>query len=251
MSRFNFVLFLLVISFTSMAQREKQPSYFGIQIRPIFPSSFGGSKTLELTGENYKFKLTQTVGYSFGGTIRKGITKLIAFESGLNFTHRSFRNTMSLTDTSVMADDKWSFDSYDIPINALVYIQLSQKIYMNTSMGLALRISPNDIKKITETGGAHSFTNIGRYTAKIGFNLNANVGFEYRTREKGFFYFGGSIGVPLKPIIELYSLHSVIKQTHVTQLKGMVNGNYLAIDLKYFFPLISKKGDQPLKGPIE
>jgi hypothetical protein len=247
-----FLTFIVVfISIFSFSQREKFPSYFGVQIRPLFPTSFGGSKGIKLNGENYSLNLTQTLGYSFGGTIRKGITKLIAFESGLNFTQRNYNLTMSLTDTNVSVSDHFSFISYEIPINGLVYIQLGQKIFMNTSMGLALRFSPTDIKKTTETGGTHSFKNYGYYSNKIGLNINANIGFEYRTSKYGFFYFGGSICVPLNQIIDLKSIHSVSKQTHSTLLFGKVEGNYLSLDLKYFFPTIRTQGEQPLKGPIE
>lgn len=246
------LIFLFSLSSTLFfSQREKFPSYFGVQFRPLFPTSMGGSKSLDLKGENYIFHLNQTTGYSFGGTVRKGITKLIAFESGLNYTQRNFNLAMSLSDTNVFATDTWSFISYEIPLNALIYIQMSQEIFMNSSMGLALRFSPTDIKKITETGGPNSFTNYGFYSNKIGLNLNANVGFEYRTKKSGFFYFGGSICVPFKHILNLETIHSVTKKTHNTRLYGDIAGNYIALDVKYFFPLIHKKGEQPLKGPID
>jgi hypothetical protein len=251
MKKSGLILLFLLTYFGLNAQREQFPTYFGIQVRPILPSNFGGSKVLEMSGENYNFKLHQTVGYSFGGTIRKGITKLIAFESGLNYTQRNFSYEMSLTDTSVLASDKTSFINYEIPINGLVYIQLSKSTYMNASMGVTAQFSPTDIKKITVTGGSHQFVNYGFYRSKIGANLNANLGFEYRTTSKGFFYFGGSISVPLKPLIVFESIHTVLKQTNTTQLVGNINGNYLSFDIKYFFPLIRKKGDQPIKSLID
>jgi hypothetical protein len=51
--------------------------------------------------------------------------------------------------------------------------------------------------------------------------------------------------------MDIKSIHSVSKQTHTTSLFGKIEGNYLALDLKYFFPTIRTKGAQPLKGPIE
>ena len=251
MKKGSFILLFLLTNISLFAQREQFPTYFGIQVRPIIPSNFGGSKILEMSGSNYNFKLHQTIGYSFGGTIRKGITKLIAFESGLNFTQLNFSYEMSLTDTAVLATDKTSFINYEIPINGLIYIQLSKSTYMNASMGLTARFSPTDIKKITVTGGPHEFVNYGYYSSKIGANLNANLGFEYRTSSKGFFYFGGSICVPIKPVLIFQSVHTVLKQTNTTQLVGNINGNYLSLDIKYFFPLIRKKGDQPMKSLID
>lgn len=251
MKFFLVIVFELFLSTVLFSQKELFPSYFGLQVRPLIPSNFGGRKELKLQGENYAVDLQQTIGYSFGGTIRKGITKLIAFESGLNFTQRNFTASMSLLDTNVSATDKISFISYEIPLNGLIYIQLGQQFYMNTSMGIAARFSPTDIKKITETGGIHSFTNYGFYTSKVGFNLNANVGFEFRTQKAGIFYLGGSICVPFKSILVLESIHATSQQTYATRLIGNVAGNYLALDLKYFFPIIRKQGEQPLKAPIE
>ena len=251
MKKFNFILFFLLTNISLNAQRELFPTYFGVQVRPIIPSNFGGSKTLEMNGGNYNFKLHQTIGYSFGGTIRKGITKLIAFESGLNYTQRNFSYEMSLTDTAVLATDNTSFINYEIPINGLFYIQLGRSTYMNASMGITARFSPTDIKKITVTGGPHQFVNYGYYSSKIGANLNANLGFEYRTTSKGFFYFGGSICVPIKPILVFESIHTVLKQTSTNRLIGNINGNYLSLDVKYFFPLIRKNGDQPMKSLID
>ena len=251
MKKGSIILFFLLTNIGLFAQREQFPTYFGVQVRPVIPSNFGGSKILEMSGGNYNFKLHQTLGYSFGGTIRKGITKLIAFESGLNFTQRNFTYEMSLSDTAVSASDNTSFINYEVPINGLVYIQLSKSIFMNASMGVAARFSPTDIKKITVTGGSHQFVNYGYYSSKIGANLNANLGFEYRTTSKGFFYFGGSICVPIKPILVFESIHTVLKQTSTNRLVGNVNGNYLSLDIKYFFPLIRKNGDQPMKSLID
>lgn len=251
MKKISFILLFFLTNLSLHAQREQFPTYFGIQVRPIIPSNYGGSKILEMSGANYNFKLHQSLGYSFGGTIRKGITKLIAFESGLNFIQRNFSYEMSLTDTSILATDKTSFINYEVPINGLVYIQLDKSIFMNASMGLNARFSPTDIKKITVTGSSHEFINYGFYTSKIGLNLNANLGFEYRTTSKGFFYFGGSICVPIKPILVFESVHTVSKKSSTTHLVGNINGNYLTLDVKYFFPLIRKKGDQPLKSIID
>lgn len=248
MKYFRFV-FLLLICNSFFGQREKYPHYFGVQVRPIFPTELVGSKTLNMTATNYKVTVTQTMGYNFGATIRSGFTKLLAFETGISYTQRNYNLSMSLTDTAVNANDNWSFINYEIPTNLLIYIQLSQKVYMNSSLGTTLRYSPTNIVKLTETGGIHYFDNYGYLKSKIGFNFNANVGFEYRTRDKGFFYFGGSVCVPLTTFLNIQSTHYVLKQTSNTQVNGLIDGGYLALDLKYFFPLIPKKGEQPKKGP--
>ena len=244
------VIFFLSIGFKSFGQFKK-PVYFGLQVRPIFPSNAGGKQITKLTGNDFDFEMQQTIGYSFGGVVRRGITPLIFFESGINFTQRNYNLKNSLLNESLITDDNWSFITYDIPINALVFIKLSRKYYMNTSLGGSLRFSPSSIRKISETGTEHSFRNYGTYTNKIGFNLNANVGFEYRTDRSGSFYLGGSICIPLGGIMDVYSFHKIQQFTTETYVTGTDAGRYISIDLRYFF--YNKKNDPKnrIKGPIE
>lgn len=247
-------IFLLVsvicLHHTTFSQRQKVPSYFGIQVKPVIPTNFGSLRQLTLTNANFTSTIRQTYGYSFGVTIRAGITKLIAFESGLNYTQRNFNLSMSLADTNVSATDNWSLINYDIPLNALVYIQLSQKTYMNTSFGAVAVYSPTNIFKKTQTGGIYYFENLGS-VYKLAVDFNANVGFEYRTEKRGFFYLGGSIRVPLTYSFKWSSAHMIQQHTDYTLVSEKIKAGYISVDLKYFFPNIKKKGVQPKKGPIE
>lgn len=249
MQKIIFILFLLSCS-VSFTQNNNLPTFFGIQVRPLFPTSAGGQELSSLTQSNYQVNISQNTGYSFGGIVRKGITKLIAFETGINYIQRNYSINMSLTDTNVNASHTWSHVNYEIPLNALIYIQLSSKTFMNSSLGGTIRFSPTDIKKIVQTGGIHSFESYGLYKSKIAFSINGNVGFEYRTNKKGFYYLGASISVPLTPIMDYFSIHSIQSNTNKTLVEGEIQGRYISLDLRYFFPNIKKKGDQPNKELI-
>lgn len=248
MLRNSFLLIFLLIEFFSFSQKIKLPTYFGVQVRPILSTNAGGQELSTLSIDNFNIAIQQNVGYSFGTVIRKGITKLIAFESGINFIQRNYSIDMSLTDTNVTASHDWSYINYEIPLNALVYIQLNQKYYMNSSLGGTIRFSPTDIKKTNQTGGIHSFESYGLYRSKVAFSINGNVGFEYRTEKKGFYYLGASIGIPLTPIFDYYGVHTIQSNTDVTSVQGEMQGRYISIDFRYFFPNIKKKGDQPNPG---
>lgn len=244
-----FILFLLIYS-VSFSQNNNLPTYFGIQVRPLFPTNAGVKELSSLTNKNYQVNLTQNLGYSFGGIVRKGITKLIAFETGINYIQRNYTINMSLTDTNVHTSHTWSHVNYEIPLNALIYIQLSTKTYMNSSLGGTIRFSPTDIKKTVQTGGIHSFESYGLYKSKIAFSINGNVGFEYRTNKKGFYYLGASINVPLTPIMDYFSIHSIQSNTTKTLVTDEIQGRYISLDLRYFFPNIKKNGNQPNKELI-
>ena len=248
---FIFLLFQIGISFTQTkpAKKEKFPSYFGLQVRTIFPTEFIGTPFNSFTNNEFSTSITQKMGFSFGGTVRAGLTKLIALESGINFTQRNFDVTMAVADSNVSGENNFSFICYDVPINALVYVQLSEQIYMNASLGFAFTFKPTSVGVLTLPGGPHSFTHSGFAYKKFGADLNANFGFEYRTEKSGFFYLGGSARVPFAPVFDLIAQYKY--QGYEKTIYGEIDGSYLSIDFKYFFPNIKTKGPQFIQGPIE
>lgn len=229
-------------------KKEKYPSYFGLVVKPVFPTRFIGSPETVLIQKEFKSTLTQKMGYSFGATVRAGLTKLLAFETGINFTQRNFDVAMSVADSNISATNDLSFICYDIPLNGLVYVQLSKQFYMNASLGVALVYKPTDVGIINYPGGYHSFSHTGRLNSKASIDLNANFGFEYRTEKIGFFYIGGSGRVPLSPIFNLIAQYKY--QGYTNTIYGEVDGSYLSLDFKYFFPNIKNKGVQFQRGPI-
>lgn len=254
--RIGLILLCVLLHVSAFAQerRVKVPSYFGLQVRPIFPTRFIGSPELKLQTDSddpYVFTTTlrQRMGYSFGATVRAGITKLIAFETGINFNQRNFDVDMALPDSALYTKTDLSFINYDIPINALFYIRLADRWYMNASLGLALTFSPTNIQVESNPQSVHYFFQTGLVDSKVGLDLNANIGFEFRTEKSGFFYLGGSGRVPFKPIFTLLSEHRY--QGYTTYIFDDVDGTFLSIDFKYFFPNIDNKGTQFKEGPID
>lgn len=246
-----------LMTFTAFAQpkkKERVPSYFGLQVRPVFPTRFIGESELSIEQDDSEkifatSTISQRIGYSFGATVRAGLTKLIALETGINFTQRHFDLTMSVPDSAgVSGTNDLTFISYDIPINVLFYIRLSDKWYMNASLGAALNYAPTHVGVQTRIFGNHYFTHTGVVNSKIGVDLNANVGFEFRTEKSGFFYLGGSARVPFKPIFTLAANYR--NQGNSSSFYGDVDGSFLSIDFKYFFPNIRNKGNQFKDGPI-
>lgn len=253
MNILQLLLLVVICTQVSFAQRsnrrERVPSYFGLQVRPVFPTRFIGEPTLDLVQDNFSTQINQKIGFSFGGTVRAGLTKLLALETGINYTQRQFEVNMSVPDSGVSASNDLTFITYDIPINGLVYIQLSERFYMNASLGILLAFKPSNVGILTTPGGKHTFTHTGKINGRTGFDLNANIGFEYRTEKSGFFYIGGSGRVPFKPLFEMIAQY---KYDGITNTQyGEVDGSFLSIDFKYFFPNINNKGPQFQLGPIE
>lgn len=248
------LVILLLSSSTSFAQnkpkkKERFPSYFGVQVRPVFPTRYVGEPSVTLINQEFSTTITQKMGYSFGGTVRAGLTKLLAFETGINFTQRQYGISMSVADSNVFATNDLTFISYDVPLNGLVYVQLSEKFYMNASMGAALMFKPTSVGILTLPGGKYSFTHTGVVSSKGAIDFNANVGFEYRTEKSGFFYLGGSARIPFQPVFDMVAQYKY--DGYKNTVYGSVDGTFLAIDFKYFFPNIQNRGIQFQDGPIE
>lgn len=250
------ILSLLTLSAfgQSKPKKEKVPSYFGFQVRPIFPTRFIGNSELTVDQSDPEqifitTTITQKIGYSFGATVRAGLTKLIALETGINFNQRNFDLSMAQPDSSIVAKSDISFINYDIPLNALFYIRLADKWYMNASLGADITFSPTDVGIQTNPHTYHYFKQTGIVQHKVGADVNANIGFEFRTEKAGFFYIGGSGRVPLAPIFVLRTDYTY--QGYSSTTYGQVDGSFLALDFKYFFPNIRNKGTQFKEGPID
>jgi len=252
--RFSFSLFLLLLSQSIWSQVGKQgryPNYFGFQVRTLFPTKFIGEPTTDINIQNFYSKISQKMGYSFGGTVRAGVTELIAIETGINYTQRYFDIQMSVPDSNVYGSNQLRFTNYDIPINALIYIKFSKAIYMNASFGLALVYKPSSVGVITHPDGKNEFFHYGLVDIhkKVGFDLNANLGFEYRTKSAGIFYLGGSARLPLAPLFLMITKYKY--ETYGIITSGNINGSYLSLDLKYFLPFHNGSGSIFRKSIIE
>lgn len=248
---FCVLLIIVVTSFrlNSQTVREKIPSYFGIQYKPLFPENFLSVTEIKLEQGGLKAQFTQLQGYSFGATVRIGFSKLISFETGINQVKRTYRTNYQLVDSSLVGETRFGILNYDIPFNLLFYIQLSKKIFMNVSLGSSLNFFPSNVGVYTIID-KHLFTSEGRRANHFSGTINGNIGFEYRTEKYGFFYLGTSGVIPFKNIYQVAANYEY-GNTVIYSAVGTLNGGYLSLDFKYFFPLISKKGQQLKKGPIQ
>lgn len=247
------ILLFLVISLPIFAQKAKVkvPSYFGFQVKPIFPAKFIGTSSFDSNVEGFHTTFSQATGYSFGGVVRVGLTKLIALETGINLTQRMYKYDSSIPDSNVFASGRLRYVTYDIPLSALFYIRLSEKFYMNVSLGAALVYNPTVSGSKMMPQGYHDFRQyaLGK---KIKAEAIGNVGFEYRTEKSGIFYLGAAARIPFGPLFYLkseYRYQGYYLETDAEN-QGKVNGSYIAFEVKYFFPIVKIKGS-PIKSPIE
>lgn len=246
------VIFVFLCAMPTFAQVKKvaPPSYFGLHVRTLFPTQFIGTNTLELQKDGFFSTIQQRIGYSFGATVRAGLTKTVAFETGINFNQRYYNVDFSVPDSNVAGSSDFGFIEYDIPLKGLVYIRLSERWYSSAALGFALTFKPTNVQIFEQPiGTPHRFIYTGLLRRKYSIDALASFGFEYRTDKKGFFFIGGSARVPFSPIFDLvasYEWQGTSRRTF-----GAMDGSYLSLDLKYFFPNIRNRGMQFQDGPIE
>lgn len=230
-------------------KKERFPSYFGFQFKPLIPGDFLAKSQITVTNGNFSGVFTQKYGYSFGAMTRIGITKLISFETGINQVNRNYAIDFAFPDSSLYGSTSFGVVSYDIPVNAMIYIQLSEKFFSNASLGASFVYYPSNVGATLPVENKILFSAEGKRNRLFDCELNANFGFELRTEKNGFFYLGASAKIPFAPIFTVAAVYEYPSSDAVTAT-GEVNGAYLSLDLRYFFPNIKSKGKNTPDGPI-
>lgn len=245
--RVKYLLFSLIFlnSFSFFAQ--ERVTTFGIQFKPIIPSQLFGTGKQTVDQNQVFFTVTPKAGYSFGMVIRKGLNKSLSLETGINYLNRKFEleikdELLNFTETS-----DFNLVNYEIPISLLVYIRLSEYLYMNVSGGVALDIYPSDLYTYSE-----NFQNDVIVYDWFRQSLIANIGWEYRTDKSGYFYLGASYHRPFSHMAKEIVWYNGNKRDE--RLDFNLSGNYITLDLRYFFhedPEKKKKKVKKSKPSLE
>ena len=223
------VLILLYVTFSANAQRNV--TTVGLQFKPIFPVNFLG--TGETTNEDLDVTFTVGLksGFAGGMVIRRGFTDLLSLETGINYVKRKY--SLKIQDGDYVRDAKFRIIGYEIPVSLLVYIQLSEKLYMNVSMGPSLDMFASAVETFDT-----NFYQISLRNHVIQGALNANLGWEWRTEKSGYLYLGASYHRPFDYIYlssTEYSKPRKLPTDPNAFSQTELLGNYLTIDFRYFF----------------
>ncbi len=188
---------ILAFSFLTVSAQEKVLTA-GIQFRPFFSSKFFKTGPQTKDSSNVSFTVTPKGGYSAGGIIRYGINNTLSFETGINFIKRPHDiSLVKMIDGNTVntANTGFSAISYEIPANMLVFIQLTEKLFMDVSLGVSLDFYPSNLNTRGENFNHYSIRKNCMFPA-----VNASLGYEWRTAKSGYFYIGSSYHNPLNDI---------------------------------------------------
>lgn len=227
MFRFIFIVCFFVSSYNFS---QKGITKFGFQYKPILPVEFFNVKPLELTNTDFSSKITQSFGHNIGGVIRWSPLKRLSIESGVNYVRRNFNFTTSVISSGASSKGIFGMVGYEVPIKGMVLVQLDRNSFLSVSSGMATSWIASDVATGTEDNNFYQVT----YTKKMNLAFIANIGYEYRTDKSGTFYIGASLNTPFQGIglIDItYDEYNIDNQV----LTGVLEGNYLTVDLRYYF----------------
>jgi len=225
-------------------QKIEKQTLFGIQVSPIIPANFLQKTNYTYESDTANFSIKNQNSLSYGVEIRHYFTYKFAINTGIMYTNRNIDVDFSSqypygskgTDTSFTRELK--FIAFEIPIKVSGYVRLSDYIYMSIGGGINLNFYPSDIRvdNVYMQRSEHLGLNALQFF-QVGFS--ANIGWEFRTKENGIFYLGAGYQAQIDNMA--YILFFEKETIHRPNYFEAVNGSYLSIDIKYFFPFNSNK----------
>jgi hypothetical protein len=225
------IIFILFFYFAFNAKSQNSKTTFGIQYKPIIPAAYFNAANLSISSASYNFNLKPKYSNSFGMVIRRQINRTFSVESGLNYTQRNFK--LSITNSAINLSDFTTFGmrSYELPLQLLTYVRASENWYLNIAFGISHNVLASDIFSYGEESENYfqkTYRKNGGYSA-----LLANVGMEYRTESKGYYYFGTSLHRTWKAIGRVFPEYDYFNKDKEFSLDLL--GNFVTLDFRYFF----------------
>lgn len=225
-SRSVYALLLLLLLTVTQAFGQKNVTTVGLQFKPIFPLNFLGTGTQSQLSEGVQFDFSLKSGFAGGMVVRRGMTELLSFETGINYVKRKY--TLGITDAIFSTESDFRMIAYEIPSSLLAYIQLGEKLFMNASMGASIDMFASSL----ETQG-EGYEHRSKRKNVVQPAVIANIGWEYRTTKSGYWYLGASYHRPFNYIYTSQVQYQRAGKEFLVEQQLL--GTYLTLDLRYFF----------------
>jgi hypothetical protein len=227
---------LLMLCITSSVTAQVNVTTLGIQLKPMIPSKYFGTGTENAEIEDLNVSFEPNPGLNFGMVVRRGLTRNWSIESGICMVQRNFTLQFNHPELPEEKQLRFRYICYEIPIQGMVFVKLTDEIYMNASAGVSIDLYPSNVESST-----YEFRDTLRFdfyqktykNSWIQSALLANYGFEWRTPDKGYFYFGASYHRPFQGIGTTKVLFQLDDDPTSTLVE--LGGNYLTADFRYFF----------------
>lgn len=230
MKQLHITLLILLILVLNKGNAQKNVMTFGVDLKLITPVKFFEGDDVIEKDSVLQTNVKQVLGYNFGGSVRYGFTDQIGIEFGINYTKRNYELQMQ-TDT-LQETDRFGVTGFEIPVKGLYFVKFNDELLMHVGAGLSFDFFLSNYNTV----GDH----YKQYTAispRINYGLLVNVGFEYRLKKKGIVAIGAEFHRPFFSlgITQIRFGYTPSSPAFPYTTFSRLNGNYIAIGLKYFF----------------
>ena len=238
------LIIILTVLLAGKSTAQERVTTFGLQLKPIIPIQFFDAGKQEKIVNNIEYINNPRMGMSFGMVIRKGFTKSLSLETGINFLRRNFDLTINDPDSAFSGTSQFRLVNYEIPVLGLVYVRLNRQMYMNVAGGVSFDIYPTPLF----TADTY-YANAVNRTYWLQTSLLANLGWEYRTEKSGYFYVGASLHRPFEKIFTEFVTYKGADGNRREETTFDLTGNYVTLDLRYFFHEDPERRKKKTKKP--
>ena len=237
----NFLKFILLIALSFwlnivISQSKNSDKQFGINTGAIIPINYFGAGPLELESNNSQITLSSKLGYHYGMMIKTNYSKKFSIESGINFLRRNFDLSGSSDVTGDEDNADFGYISYGFPTKAIVYIQLSDKSFLNTSLGASLDFYASAVNSKGENDFIFQYSERAKW---INGSILADLGVEWRG-DYGAFFLGAGVNIPMTTIavtnLKFHYDESDYNNKTDSYNPVFLRGNFFDIKIKYFLP---------------
>jgi hypothetical protein len=236
--RAHTLLVLLLAAGMAHGQREKNDDkgwVGGLQYRPLIPTSITKREFAPVSEGGFTSTMEPRLGHSFGVLVRYNFNRHLALEFGLAQTRRNHVLEAASADSGWTETSDFGIVTYEIPLQALYYVRLSDQFYGNILAGPVFNFHPTDVESF---GGQNELYQRSYRRQWVTLSLVLNAGVEYRTKKSGYFYVGASVHRPVKFIFStFYYQYPTFQLLASSPLQGM----YTALDFRYFLPKSGKE----------
>jgi len=224
-----FILLLFCVPFVCAQEKyHKEKSSFGIQIKPIIPSGLFRVEEERIIKDNILYSITPKTGYSAGAMIRFGLSARFTLQTDINYIRRNF--TFVVNDNNTISEINLRVVSYEIPVLPTFFVRLSEEVYMGLSSGLSFQFLPTNL--YSESPSKH-LNQLSLKKTWMSTSFVAQVSFEWRTDDKGYFNIGPTFNMYFNPMYQTRIQYKPQQKTN--EVITDIGGDYFGIVLRYTF----------------
>lgn len=222
-------------------QAERKQKVFvtgGPEVSMTLPTTFG--ELGKAFSTDTLWDVSPMFRYRFGAAVRIDFSKVFALQTGLYYHTRRYQVSIGRSGSlqqpfdTVFFQEGLNYIGYELPLMALFYVQLGDRVFLNNAVGVSIDFYPSSSEKLNTNSEFKIFNGRNSWVIPA---LRASVGFEWRSKYSGALYLGGTFQRPIIPITDMF-----IERQEPTGPIGFqtqqinIGGTYFSIDVRYILP---------------